>query len=332
MLNMALDPEKQNHSVRWQKRQTPKTSVALFLSLSFFVLIWCFVLAFLSGSIAFVSFGIISLAFFISKIFFMGAVKRSISAPIEFQNYGSGKHWSLSVFISIILFCSNAAFITFLIIIDFNFGVNVRYFYHGIALSFFSAVLAFLVWKYQQRSFRKSNFDILKYDSTDSKEYFQFLLIFGFILSAGLWLCENYEYEKHVIDSTIAFSFSAGIAINSLKNLKEAFDQLLDKPVSEEIQFNVIAAVSENINMMCEFHSIHTRKSGGDIFIEIDVIMPHDYTLQQVYDVEKRIHDYLKGKDPEAHPRLYAKPCKTDCYYGSTDNCPIGKIENDNEK
>lgn len=219
----------------------------------------------------------------------------------------------------------------FLIIIDYNINADSRYFPYGIALSLFSTITAFFVWKYQQRSFNQNSFEILKYDSSDSKEYFQFLLIFTILISAGLWLIHYQNYEPYVIDSIIAVSFSFGVAINSFKNIKEAIHQLLDKPVSEDIQFNVIAAISENINMMCEFRSFHTRKSGEDIFIELDVILPHDYTLDQCNDLEIRIRDFLKEKHPEANPRLYPIPCKRDCHYGSTQYCPVGKFNNNRE-
>lgn len=311
-------------STKWMNPQSPKISILLSLGLSFFVLMWCFILAIFSGSLGFLAFAIISLIYFISKIFFLGAVKRSISAPIEFQNYGSGKHWSLSVLISIILLATNSAFITFLIINDFNKHLNIDYFSYGIVMSLVSTIIAFLVSKYQRRSFKKNNFEMLKYDSSDSKEYFQFLLILTIILSVSLLLFKYKNFEPAMIDSTIAISFSFGIAINSLKNILEAVNQLLDKPVSEEIQFNILAAVSENINLMCEFQSIHTRKSGGDVFIEMDVVLPHDYTLKQAYELEHKIRNSIREKHPEANLRLYIKPCLIDCHYGSTKNCPIG--------
>jgi ferrous-iron efflux pump FieF len=328
---MKADSEHKNSSIKWLDQQSPKHSILLFLVLSFFVLSWCFIISFLTGSIGFLSFGVISLAFFISKIFFMGAVKKRLSAPLEFQNYGTGKHWSLSVFISIILFSANAAFIIFLILIDYSKNIDNTYFFWGIFLSLFSSISAYFVWQYQKRSFKSSNFEILKYDSSDSKEYFEFLLIFTVLMSIAQWLINNSYFEPNVIDSIIAFSFSTGVALNSFKNLKEAIFQLLDKPVSEDIQFNVIAAVSENINMMCEFRAIHTRKSGGDVFIEIDVILPNDHTLDQCKALEDNISKSLKNKHPEAQIRLYASPCKIDCIYGSTQKCPIGKTDKKKE-
>jgi ferrous-iron efflux pump FieF len=316
-----------DNSVKWLDHQSPKKSITLFLVLAFFVLSWCYIIALISGSIGFLAFGTISLAFFVSKIFFMGAVKKRLSAPIEFQNYGTGKHWSLSVFISIILFSANACFILFLIIIDFNLSVKTTYFSWGIYFSIFSTISAYFIWQYQKRSFKNSNFEILKYDSSDSKEFFEFLLIFTILISVGKWLIAEQSFKPYVVDSILAFSFSFGVAINSYKNIKEAIFQLLDKPVSEDIQFDVIAAVSENIKIMCEFRAIHTRKSGGDVFIEIDAVLPNDYTLEQCHTLEKNLKESLFEKHPEAQIRLYPIPCKLDCVYGSTDNCPVGKLK-----
>jgi len=318
-------------SVKWLDHQSPKKSIALFLVLAFFVLSWCYAISLFTGSIGFLAFGTISLAFFVSKIFFMGAVKKRLSEPIEFQNYGTGKHWSLSVFISIILFSANACFILFLIIIDFNLNVKTTHFSWGIYFSIFSTITAYFIWQYQKRSFKNSNFEILKYDSSDSKEFFEFLLIFTILISVGQWLISEQRYKPYVIDSILAFSFSFGVALNSYKNLKEAIFQLLDKPVSEDIQFDVIAAVSENIKTMCELRTIHTRKSGGDVFIEIDAVMPHDHTLDQCNTLEKSLMASINEKHPEAHIRLYPIPCKVDCVYGSTEKCPVGKLNQESK-
>ena len=41
---------------------------------------------------------------------------------------------------------------------------------------------------------------------------------------------------------------------------------------------------------MCEFKQVHTRQSGKDIFVEIDIIMPFDATIDTKFDFELALH------------------------------------------
>jgi divalent metal cation (Fe/Co/Zn/Cd) transporter len=74
---------------------------------------------------------------------------------------------------------------------------------------------------------------------------------------------------------------------------------------------------------MCAFNSVHTRQSGRDIFIEIDLVMPYDYTLGQLYELEQSILDSLRGKFPTAIPRVYVTPCDGGCEHDGVSSCPI---------
>jgi divalent metal cation (Fe/Co/Zn/Cd) transporter len=74
---------------------------------------------------------------------------------------------------------------------------------------------------------------------------------------------------------------------------------------------------------MCEFKSVHTRQSGKDIFIEIDLVMPYDYRLEELYTLESTILDKLHGSFPTAIPRVYVTPCDRSCDHSTGTTCPV---------
>ena len=107
------------------------------------------------------------------------------------------------------------------------------------------------------------------------------------------------------------------------KHGKEAFNQILDRTLSEDIQMELLTVIAENIDAFCEFKSIHTRQSGKDLFIEMDLVMPFDYTLEENFKVENKIRKSVEVKYPTSIFRLYATPCPRDCVKGDKCFCPV---------
>ena len=40
---------------------------------------------------------------------------------------------------------------------------------------------------------------------------------------------------------------------------------------------------------MCEFKSVHTRQSGKDYFVELDIMLPYDYSMEEKLVMEKKL-------------------------------------------
>ena len=57
--------------------------------------------------------------------------------------------------------------------------------------------------------------------------------------------------------------------------------------------------------------------------IEIDLVMPYDYTLEHLYQLERQILERLHEKFPTAVPRVYVTPCDRNCIRDGVTHCPI---------
>jgi divalent metal cation (Fe/Co/Zn/Cd) transporter len=159
-------------------------------------------------------------------------------------------------------------------------------------------------------------------DAWRNDSYIEFGVIINLIIGAFLG---HYNLEKYAtyIDSSAAIILVIFCLKVPLTHGKDALNQLLDRTLPESMQFDIIAVIAENINRMCEFKSTSTRRSGKDIFIEIDVVMPYDFTLEEAFKLEEDIHTSIKEKYPTALPRLYATPCQKDCIYDNSSHCPV---------
>jgi divalent metal cation (Fe/Co/Zn/Cd) transporter len=89
------------------------------------------------------------------------------------------------------------------------------------------------------------------------------------------------------------------------------------------MQYEILGVIAENHDRMCEFKSVHTRQSGKDIFIEIDLVMPYDYRLEELYTLESTILGKLHGSFPTAIPRVYVTPCDRSCDHPTGTTCPV---------
>jgi divalent metal cation (Fe/Co/Zn/Cd) transporter len=88
--------------------------------------------------------------------------------------------------------------------------------------------------------------------------------------------------------------------------------------------------VTKNHTNICEYKNIHTRQSGKDIFVELDIILPFDETMEYKDKLEKQISEEIIDYSPNAVPRVYAKACDGKCIINNVRNCPIHKFRSKN--
>ncbi len=283
--------------------------------------------------------GFVSSAELISLLLLHKAASRTIITPdLEF-NYGFGKYEDLSnISTSLILLISFGYFIYsgLMSANNLNFdSVTSSLNYHStflkIALSSIM-LLGYAKHKLLQRFYSNSHLTIFKntlykksYLDSTPMHYFP-LIVFNNAIAEGFVLSENFSA---IVLSVI---FIVGYSYRPFKNIKVSLNNLLDKNLPEPILFDFLSVVIENFNNMCEYKSMRTRQSGEDIFVEIDVVLPHDFTISQAYDLEQTIKRALQEKYPNAIPKIYAIPCVPNCVYMQKGTCPVKRIQIENKE
>lgn len=252
------------------------------------------------------------------------ASKKSINTPDLIFNFGFGKHENLAVVISSIILP--------IIFMHFVYSSAYSVIYsdiaiHNLILIIISAFIALLskVKEYCINSFYSNSnlllFKNLMRNKTKSGVNLEILI---FAAVTFMTLIQN-KIGLNIIYSDIAFSAVIMLYLMylPLKSLKNAVSQLLDKTLPEEILFDFLSVIIEHFNYMCEYKSMRTRRSGDDIFVDIDIVMPNDIALEKVNHLENSIKSKLCEKYPNAHPRVYAQPCAKNCIYKNNGSCPI---------
>ncbi len=298
------------------------------LSLVFCTILTVFgvLIGYTQNSLAVFTNGLISGIDIINSGIFLLAVNRSMKSPDYIFNYGYGKYESLSIL-------AGAGFLIGITIYTLSDAIETiaspapetGNYALLIGFSVLSLLMMLYMYRLQRGAAKKHKMAILQFDSelwkTDS--IIESLVLLNLLVGITLIFFDLFKVAL-VLDSFVAI-FVLGYAMKiPLKGSKEALEQLLDKTLPESDQLEIISVIAENAEHFCEFQSVHTRRSGKDIFIEVDMIMPFDSAISDKYQAEDIIKRRFKEKFPTSVTRVYGIPCDGQCLNAEGKNsCPL---------
>jgi divalent metal cation (Fe/Co/Zn/Cd) transporter len=184
--------------------------------------------------------------------------------------------------------------------------------------------LIFYIYRSQRSIYKR-----LKYKNLLSNyKYYKkltFVLVSYLLLFATSILLDYFGFYlySNIIETSTGIIVIIILLIKPLTEFKNSFDQLVDKNLPEHVQFDLIGVIAENLHRMCRFNTMHTRQSGNDKFIELDIVLPYDYTIEQKYKLEIDLKAAILKKYPDSILRLYVVPCDKDCEFEDGSKCPI---------
>lgn len=292
------------------------------------------VLGYIESSLAVQINGLIALIDVVNSILLMIAVNHSVRTPDYVFNYGYGKYESLTLLLSAILLLGVLGYALWELIVTYSNAESTSGNYSLLSVySFLTFFVMYGMYKYQLSSSKRFRMPILKFDAEIWKmdSYIE-LGVLGNLLLGVILINFEYNFVAKQIDTITALALTILALRVPLKGSRDALNQLLDKTLPDDIQFDIIAVVAENFNEMCEFKSVHTRQSGKDIFVELDIILPYDYSMEQKYEMEKKIQKQIKKRYPTSISRIYAVPCPQDCIMKGERKCPVHLFKNKNNE
>ncbi|MBL7997572.1 MAG: cation diffusion facilitator family transporter [Candidatus Kapabacteria bacterium] len=305
-------------------RRSPVSSAYISLIACVFLALLGIALGVVESSLAVRTNGIVAAIDIVNSLVLVAAVNRSIRSPDYIFNYGYGKYEALGLLLSAMMLLVTLGFTMYQAIVDWKQVNTVQSYPILMAFTVVSLIVMMYIARVQTRRAVRFDMPMLNYDAdmwkTDS-------LIEAFVLiglAAGWILTEmKFKNAARFVDGISAVVLLLIALRVPIKHGREAINQLLDKTLSETIQFDILAVVAENFTNFCEFKTVHSRQSGKDIFVEIDVVMPYDYTFEQAYPIEQQIKAAIKEKFPTAIPRMYVVPCGRECIKDGVCYCPM---------
>lgn len=268
--------------------------------------------------------GLISAIDVLNSLLFVTAVKQSLRSPDVIHNYGYGKFESLAILASALLLS---------VVFFYTLYEAVLYFGKSTAVDNYPLLLlysggAFLLMRrmvaLNRRYADRFHLPMLSYDADlwRADSYIELGILCNLVIGFGLKQI-GLEGVGRILDSATAVGLLAFAMKVPFTHARAALDQLLDRTLPEEIQLNIISVIVENISRICEFKNVHTRRSGKDMFIELDIVLPFDYTLETAFTVENDIKNAITARYPNAIVRLYVVPCGHECIQEGQRFCPV---------
>lgn len=313
--------------IRWLfARSSPLLAVRIGVGISVVFAIVGIFLGATRDSLAVEINGLITAIDVVNSLLFLTALRQSVKSADTQFNYGYGKYESLGVLSSSLLLSLVLGYFLLEVVLRMLSPEpvlpNTEHFTLLLFSSFAAAILIGMA-RWQRANARRFGMPMLDYDAdvwrVDSYMELGVVanLVLGWVLSLAGW-----SSVATFIDAITAVLLLIYALYVPLKHSKEAIDQLLDKTLPEEVKLFIIGVVAEHISQICEYRALHTRRSGKDIFIELDVVLPYDHNLEQAFEVESSMRAAILQRYPNAVVRLYAVPCSHDCELSGTRFCP----------
>lgn len=317
----------------WFRTDSPVFTTRISLLLTIFISIFGISLGVIEDSLAVKTNGIISALDILNSFLFLNAVNMSVRNPDYIFNYGYGKYESISILGSSILLLLVLGYTSIEAISNFGkTGIGNSNYTILMVFSSVSFVIMRTVYKVQKKSARKFKMPILEYDAllwkTDS--YIEIFVLLNLVVGLILQIL-GFRFIGLMVDTGVAILLTVLALKVPLKGSMDALNQLMDRTVSDEVQMKLLSVVTRNHKNICEFKAIHTRQSGKDIFVELDIILPYDESMKYKDNLEKKIANEIKEINPNAVPRVYAIACDGVCLVENKRNCPIHKYRSLNE-
>ncbi len=311
--------------LKWFDISTPVFSTRLSMIICSFLAIFGIIIGVTQVSLAVQINGLIAAIDVLNSFIFLTAVNHSVKSPDYIFNYGYGKYESLSILAGAGLLLIVLGYALYEAALSFGHPeIQTGNYYFLLSFSIGSLALMMIMYKVQKKMSKKYQMPIIDYDAEIWKidSYIEMGVLSNLLLGSIVKYF-GFGHIASVLDSVTAVLLLIFALKVPIKGSRNALNQLLDKTVSDEIQFKLLAIVSENIDKMCEFKRVHTRQSGKDIFIELDIVLPFDFTVKQKYDMEKEIRNSIIMDFPTSIPRVYAVACEIDCDHNGKTTCPV---------
>ena len=310
----------------WQIKS--RQSLAVFLSIVFYFIssAICIYFSVSHHSIALLSFAILYIFLGNNGIVLYSAVRQSVRSPELSFNIGYSKYSNLSVLLKTILTSSLLLFLIFWF--AFNPGyhealIHAEIIYLLGIISIINITLYFFLKQVAKKSRNRLLLKISGQKLIDS-------LVSIILLAAFYFLGSGYIPHAGLYFSGILLACLPALIylFPDIIYFREAVIQLLDKTVAESIQFDILAVISENIHKICEFRTVHAKQSGKYLYINIDLVMPFDYSLEECFKVETDIAEAIKQDYPNSITRIYIVPCDQSCKSHNSGPCPFKQKDN----
>jgi cation diffusion facilitator family transporter len=257
----------------------------------------------LMGSVSVISEAIHSGMDLLASVIAFYAVGKAGEPADESHPYGHGKWENVSGVVEALLILLAAAYIIFEAVKRIHSGAAVEHLGLGTAVM---AVSACVNWFVSRHLFR-----VAKITDSIALEADAWHLRADVYTSIGVLagLCLIAVTNLAILDSVAAIAVAIIIIKSALDLTKSAVADLFDVRLPSEDEEKIRKVLTGYQEGCVDFHRLRTRKSGSARFIDLHLVVPRNWTIEDAHQVSDRIEKDIREVLPNTQIITHIDPC-----------------------
>ena len=280
---------------------TEKKAVALWSVLAaIFITSTKLVIGLMTGSLGIISEALHSALDLVASVITYFSVKVSDKPADADHHWGHGKVENLSALVQTLLLLVTCVWIIYEAISRLTSGdvhIEVNVWSYIVVIS--SIIIDYQRSRALSRVAKKHNSQALEADAL----HFSTDIWSSAVVLLGL-ICYNFGF---FLADSIAALFVAFIVIIVCYRLgKRAIDDLLDRTPEDKV--NDINTILSNIEDITHYHDVRVRKSGADIFVELNIHVNPKLTIEEAHEISHKVEKQIKAKIGRCSIHVHTEP------------------------
>ncbi|MHB1125454.1 MAG: cation diffusion facilitator family transporter [Bacillota bacterium] len=260
-----------------------------------------------TGSVSVISEAIHSAIDLLAAVITYFSVKEASKPADKEHSFGHGKIENIAGTVEALLIFVAAGWIIFEAWKRIMMGGEAPIAGPGMLVMVFSAVGNLFVSRYLLRVARRTDSVALKADGMH--------LMTDVYTSAGVFVgLLLIRFTGWAILDPLVAVFVALLIIRAAYQLtKEAFLPLMDVRIPAEEEELIIEIIRSHSEEYLEFHKLRTRKSGGERYIDLHLVVPKVHQIDQIHGFCHHISDDIRILYPRSEVMIHVEPCEDEC-------------------
>jgi ferrous-iron efflux pump FieF len=256
-----------------------------------------------TGSVSILASLIDSLMDSIASAINLLAVRYSLIPPDEEHRFGHGKAEPLAGLAQAVFICGSAVFVVVQAVDRLRFPRELEEVGFGIAVMVLSIGLTAALLLIQRRVIQQTHSTAIR---ADALHYGTDLLTNASVILALLLAGYGWGWA----DSAMAMGVAAYVFYSAARIGHDAFQHLMDRELSTEIQERIMAIVSRNPDVR-GIHDLRTRRSGQARFVQLRLELDHTLTLAEAHAIADGIEREISALLPGTQVLIHQDPAET---------------------
>lgn len=260
----------------------------------------------LSNSVAIIAAALDSAFDFLSSSVNLYAIRHSQKPADHKHRYGYGKAEALAGFMQGIIILASGFYLIYESVKRFFFPAPIENLTLAIGVMIVSIMFTFFLVSYQKKVYRQSNSIAI---AADRLHYLTDLLSNTLVISS---LVINHFYTLPIVDALAALGVAIFIIRGSIEILRNSFDILMDKDISDKYREDIVALFSKISPDILGYHDLRSRSAGDMDFLELHLELNPNLKVIDSHELVEKTMYALKEKHPNLEIIIHTDPAEID--------------------